>query len=553
MRKNPKARERLSLSNSLTWAQSRVYIQNQITGRFELFNLERGIYIFPFLREIYWKFHRNARHVHVVLMKPVQMAATTAALNITFYFVCGFHQNALYTLPVEGGQIGQFTHNRIDPVIENSPYLAAMFNDISNVGLKKAGDNAIYLRGMQSEAKLEEMPIGFAVRDELDFMNLEVADKAHDRLQGNPFDWKLDLSHPTVPGEGIDHLYSLSSRGEWHWTCPHCEAFQPVTWEANVDIEEEQFICGECGGVVEKPDLWGLASDERPKARAGYVHAEEDNPVKGYHFNQLLSPLRPLEMQIRQWREAQGHPHKLKRFYNGVLGLGYAEQGEKLTRDAVRERMEGQPTMLMEGRGGAIGIDVGAGLHGWIQQGQDVVKVFHVGEWGDIDYYIQAFQPEIMVIDAEPELHKAREYATAWVKRGLRSYVCVRSGGLKDDRKYEHPVRTPEKERNGTITVNFTGQFDEFYGRVREYNMPSDLPDEAIDHLCAPVRVQTETRHGMQGTWRKNENHFADAAMYAMEGLEVLDKRAGLTEVSPGSLTKVSKFRKHDGIKRAGR
>lgn len=550
---SPAFLKQATVMSSLPWAESHVFIQYPDTGKFVPFSLMGSQYAFPFLRDIYHQFHKRARHVHVVTMKPVQMAVTTVAINITFYFVCGFHQNALYTLPVEGGQIGQFTHNRLDPVIENSPYLAAQFNDISNVGLKKAGDNSIYLRGMQSEAKLEEMPIGFAVRDELDFMNLEVADKAHDRLQGNPFDWKLDLSHPTVPGEGVDHLYSISSRGEWHWTCPHCETVQPVTWEDNVDVERAQFVCKACKQDVDKADFLGLKGGTIRNPLAFYVHAEEDNPVRGFHFNQLLSPLRPLEQQIRQWHDAQGHPARLRRFYNGVLGLPYAERGEKLTREGVRELMQGRPTMQSSGTGGAMGIDVGAGLHGWVQVGDDCVKVFHVGTWSDIDYYIEQFKPEIMVIDAEPEHHQARDFGTYWTARGLKSYVCVRTAGRSDNKAIEYAVTTPGKEAAGTVTANFTEQFDTFYATLRGYNLPSDLPDDAIDHLCAPVRVQRETSHGMQGTWKKGENHFADAAMYAMEGLEILAKRAGLTDVKPGSITKVSTFRKHEGIKRMHR
>jgi len=540
--------------NPLSWAKRNVYIQQYGSDRFVPFTIF-GEYQFPFLYEIYRFFNQRARHIHGVVMKPVQMAVTTLALNVTYYFVLRMHQNSLYTLPVEGGQIGQFTHNRIDVQIENSPGLRSRFTSISNVGLKKAGSNAIYLRGMQSTAKLEEMPVGLVVRDELDRMNIEVADQAHDRLQGNLFDWKLDLSHPTSPGEGIAYLWDISSRGEWMWECPHCGAWQAPDWKENVDIENERFFCADCGETVDKADLLGTKAD----GAARYVHDDKDSPIRGWHFSQLLSPVRPLRQQIQQWNEAQGHPAKIKRFFNGVLGLPWAETGEKLTVETVHEMMQGNPTMRMDYRGGALGIDVGAGLHGWILDGKECVKVFHVGQWSDIDYYIKTYQPEIMVIDAEPEHHKALEYATSWTAKDLPSYVCRRTGGHADNKSVEHPVRTPGHERAGTITVNFTEQFDDFYAELRgsasqnipAWTLPSDLPDEAVEHLCAPTRVQIETKQGTRGGWKKGINHFCDAAMYAMEGQEILERRRGLTEARPSSLTKKSQFLEHERPKRS--
>jgi len=544
IRRYPAVSEIFAASNPLLWAERNVRIQHQEKGKFVPFSISNGMYQYPQLREIYHFFNRKARHVHGVAKKPVQMAYTTLAMNLAYYFTLAFHQNTLYGLPV-AGQLGPFTHNRLDPQIENSPQLTKAFNDISNVGMKKSGDNAIYLRGMQSVAQLEELPVGLIIRDELDRMDQDNASLVLNRLQGNPIDWTFDLSHPTHPGEGIDYLYEISSRGEWVWTCPHCGTVQNVDWFENVDIENIEFICADCHKPVEKTDLWGLPGG-RPfdpyNQLAFYQHEDKSSPIRGWHSDQLLSPQRPLELQIRQWLEAQGHPNLLRRFYNGVLGLAYAEEGEQITREAVKALMEGQPTMRDGNTGGALGIDVGAGLHGWFQNDDECQKVFHVGNWSDIDYYIKTFQPEIMVIDAEPEHHKARDYAAAWTERGIPSYVCIRTGGRRELKATDHSLHT--------ISVNYTEQFDAFFGGLRSWRLPSDLPEEAIDHLCAPVRIQKETTTGMLGTWKKGVNHFCDAAMYAMEGWEILEKRRMLTNVRPASLTKESKYRKHERIKR---
>jgi len=519
-----------SLTNALEFAIQHINIQEASTGRFIPYSAKN----WPFLVDIYRQFHPGAHHIHNVIKKPVQLALTTLGLNVTYYFCGGLKQNALYTLPVQG-QLGQFAHNRIDPQIRNSPHLRGLFSNISNVGLKQAGDNAIYLRGMQSTAQLEEVPAGLVVRDELDRMVKENRDQAHDRLQGSPWDWKLDLSHPTHPGEGIDWLYSLSSMGEWQYTCPTCKTTQAITWEGNVDLERGIHVCSNSYCRCDTPREWFWKY-------GAYYHAEPKNPIKGWAFNQLLSPIRPLYVQMQQWFQAQGNSTLMARFVNGVEGLAYAEEGEKLTEDTVRGLMSGPPMAEYDGVGGALGLDVGAGLHGWLQVGNQLVKTFVVGAWSDVDFYIEKYKPEIIVIDAQPELHKAREYASYWTDKGVLSFVCQRTGGLKENKQVDRPGRI--------ITVNYVDQFDGFFGSTKELVLPVDFPAEGIAHLTAPTRIIKDTATGKIGSWAKGINHYCDAAMYAKEGIELMNLATGLTEVQIGSMTQVSKFRMHERPKR---
>jgi len=234
----------------------------------------------------------------------------------------------------------------------------------------------------------------------------------------------FDLGHPQYPDEGIHAEYQRSSRGDWYFTCPYCGTNQLLTWEGNVDIKNNKLICSHGGAEITKNDVW----------RGKYIHADPANPVKGYHVSQILSPTQSLESQIIMWKEAQGVPYKMRNFHNNVLGLPYATGAKKLTVADVHNLMTGPP-MANYGNGGSVGIDVGAGLHYWIQEGNVLVRVGVASGWEDIKITIGSFNPSIVIIDAGPEFHGARNLASDLRENGINSWLCRRSGGMEGKRK----------------------------------------------------------------------------------------------------------------------
>ena len=508
----------------LVWTQLNRRID--VSGKWVPFSIYKQPWFYPFLEPIYEAVDEMAEGLieKIVIKKGTQEGISELLINAEFYFLDQFYENGMYMLPIEN-QLGDFAHNRLDKTIQNSPYLAAMFSDISNVGLKVTHHGGLYLRGANSRAKLEEVPIGFLVRDELDRMNRDNADLALERMGASENKWLIDVSHPTFPGEGITAEYETSSHHEWFFTCPHCKTKQKLDWFENVDMENGCFRCAECNAVLEKQDLWD----------GDYKSSDPDNSIRGYHFSQLLSPRIELGEQIAKWKIAQGKPYLMQIFYNSVLGLEYAPSGEKLTKAEVRNQMVG-PVMVSGGDKTEMGVDVGAGLHFWIQEGDNVLKLGCVMEWSALDIYVNRFHPACVVIDADPEYHKAREFMDKWRALKVNVWLCDRSSG--------HDLGDVIDKEAHILKVNMVNQFDEFYASFPNLILPADLPEEAIDHLVAPTRILKETVGGTKGTWEKGVCHYADAGCYALAARK-LTKEAGpvIVSIDNSGLTRRSTFK----------
>jgi len=499
--------------NALEWSAAHSKIRIEGGGQWTPFSITTPPYLYPFLKEIYFQIGHGGPE-HIVMQKGRKVGATTLALNAILYNIDEYKVSALYGLPKER-HLRDLVNGVFDPLIRNAPYIQNMFTDTDNQGLKVGPHGSLYFRGTQSEEGVEVLAVGCIIRDELDQMDPSNAARILECMSGSMRKFLFDLGHPQYPDEGINAQYKRSSQGEWNFTCPHCGTKQPLSWEGNVDVEKKIFICSHCGEEVQKTDLW----------EGEYVHADPGNPVKGYHVSQLLSPTQSLESQIITWHEAQGVPYKMQNFYNNVLGLPYAEGSKKLTKEDVRKLMIGPP-MANYGDGGSVGVDVGAGLHYWVQEGNTLVRVGMAGEWDELETIIEAFNPKIAIIDAGPELHGARSFASDLRDKGINAWLCIRSGGMEGKRKVDEDAHT--------ITVNVTEQFDKFYSGLRDIKLPIDLPDEAISHLCNPVRVTKKLENSVvKSVYHKGISHFADAGCYANEGI------VGTESVGPIILAKM--------------
>lgn len=491
----------LSRVNVLEWAKRNRLIYDG--SKMVPFSITRSPRAYPFLKDIYYARGYGGAS-HIVIMKPRQVGATEFAINSAFYAIDVWGLNTIYTLPGQK-ELRAFAGARVNSIISTSPRIQQMFSSIDNLELKVGRKASLYFRGTNSAAGLEEVPAGYVIRDEIDQMNQQNAAMVLQALGGSFYKWILDLSHPTVPEYGIHLQYLSSTQHAWHFKCPHCGEVQTVEWANNVDVENKRFICRSCGKEVTKQDMWN----------GFYVAKHPNRPIVGFHFNQLISPTVSLSDQIELWKQSQGRPYLLKIFYNTVLALPYAESAKKWTEEDIRRLMTGPP-MAMYGNDTVIGLDVGRGLHIWVQQDNSLIAVDVLDKWEDVLDYVHRYNAKAFVVDAGPEYHKAREVCMILRKKGVRAWVCVRSDGHRGERVVDN-----EKME---IRVNKTEQFDEFYANLSKMVLPSNLPQEAIDCLTAPVRTTKTIAGGNKvGIWVKGISHYADAGSYAMEAQKQLE------------------------------
>lgn len=487
-----------SLSNSSKGMESSdIYLwanrhrKNKVNSEWQKFRLNKAPYNYPFLENIYTSLSLG---YETVVQKPTQVGVTELAINATFFFLDKKGESVLYMLPNDN-QLGDFTQARIDPVVENSPYLKDLFSDVSRTHLKRAGDSTLYLRGSNSLEKLEEIPVGFIVRDELDNMDREGAQLALKRLGASQKNWQFDLSHPKYPGGPIDEAYQNSSRAKWYVECPNCGEEQTLDWDESF-YSRGSLGCRACSEDWDKEILW-----------SGHWKHETESETKGYKFNQLLSPtveLNELKDEYEKARNKGGF--YIEQFHNTVLAKPYAAEGRKLTTGDVEDRKNGPRMGEKIPDSSVMGVDVGTYLHWWVQSGDRVVAVGKTDTFQMLQRPLNKYNVAKVVIDAMPETKKARDYI-----RGIDidGWLCRRSERLQSERK----------EGEEEIKVNATEHHDNFMAQFNEETiiLPRDLPDEAKDHLTNPVRVLEETKNGKKARWKKGINHHWDGGAYALE------------------------------------
>lgn len=448
------------------------------------------------------------KSVECIVMKPTQFGVTTMAMILMLYFIANTGRNVMYMLPVEN-QLNDFAHNRLDKMILHSPRLAALFQDISNVGLKVAKKGGLYLRGSNSTKKMEEVPAGFVIRDEIDKMHQANAELALKRLSGQVYKWIFDLSHPTYPEEGIDARYKESSMNRYWIECPKCGEKQYLQWPHNIDIAHERLICRACD-TDQFTRKWCWDN--------GYWEAEDPkNPVIGFHFNQFLSPTVSIHEIVREWNKAQGKPHRMEIFWNTVLALPYAQSTEALTAQQVRDCFSGYE-MQESASDTFMGIDVNRNhMHVWVEDGK-VDKVLWAGiveGFDRLDDLVKRFRPKIVVIDANPDWHKTYEWCETLAKR---TGVNVRP--LRWEHTESKQTEPTVDHKNMHIAWSRTRGLDELHDRFRVGGVvvPANISPDVIDQLCAPKRVLVETpgRPTKAKYVEDSPDHFAFAAMFAV-------------------------------------
>lgn len=498
----------LAKSDPLVWSHENCWIQDG--NLWSPYGLRAGSSRdYSFLKGIFDVFKgKPERDIEVVVMKPTQMGLTTLAMVLMMYYLCTTGRNVIYMLP-DQGQLSDFAHNRLDKLIENSPQLSALFSDISNVGIKVARSGALYLRGSNSSSKIEEIPAGFVIRDEIDKMNQQNAELALKRLSGQPFGWILDLSHPTYPDAAIDARFKSSSRHRYYVICPNCGEKQTLDWPHNVNIENETLVCRAC-------DKGKFGQKSCPMS--GFWEPEDPgNPIHGFHFNQLISPTVSISKIIREWEAAKGKPHKLEIFHNTVLALPYINASEVLTPLQVQDCCEAYG-MTDSGQGTFMGVDVNRNhLHVWVEDGKSE-KVLWAGVvecFDRLDDLVRRFRPQLVVIDANPDWHKTHEWAN-----GLRKRTGVSGKVLRWEHTESKDTEPKVDHENTYISWSRTRGLDELHDRFRigGVQIPADLPRDVIDQICAPKRVLVESpgKPVRVKYVEDSPDHFAFAAMFCL-------------------------------------
>jgi hypothetical protein len=192
---------------------------------------------FPF--QVEWYSDEVANADECVWAKGAQVGASGAGIRWVIRQVDQFGDTGLYVMPTDE-VVEKFSDERVEPAIEESPYLLSKIKRkwVRNKKHKRINRGFLHMRGSNSKAGAQSVAAQFLFLDERDLLDQGNVEMIMRRVSGAVQIGKRPkirhAGYPLIPNDGIDLLYRQSDQRVWHVTCPSCGEEQPITWEENV-------------------------------------------------------------------------------------------------------------------------------------------------------------------------------------------------------------------------------------------------------------------------------------------------------------------------------
>lgn len=461
--------------------------------------------MYPWLR----KMHDDRRPV-CVGKKAAQMGYTETMLNVAFYSLDKMHRDVLYVLPNSKPDAADFSATRFDVALEASPYIANMFSNVKNVGLKRAGAQSLYVRGSRSPAGLRSIPTAQVILDEFEIFDEAALPLVMERMSGQLMKQIWMISTPLVPNSGVDKQYTNTDQQHFFFECPSCskltELIYPdclvITADSVSDpaLSKSHIICKECRAILphESKADW-LASGQ-------WVPSFRDREASGYSINQFYSTtISPPELAAAALK-AQVSAVDEQEFFNSKLGEAHIVASAAITDEiynsCIRGYLMDDPKFMQSGLCTVLGIDVGTRCNYQVTQyavranvkSYDInqesrARVIAAGTFRDFesepDELMRKYNPAMCVVDRMPETRSATRFARRWPGR----VVLCHYGNAVSGREINGIG--PDGSVNEFITVDRTTWLDQSLSRFKNNTifLPKNLPKEYKAHIMSLVRV----------------------------------------------------------------
>lgn len=291
----------------------------------------------------------------VVIMSAAQVGKTDAmVLNPIGYYV-HYDPSPIMVIQPTIQMAEGFSKEKLSPMIRDTPVLAERINDKSRssgntIQQKIFPGGQVTMVGANSPAGLRSRPIRILLADEIDAYPASAGKEgdplllAEKRLTTYWNRKQVNISTPTIKGASrIEVEYEHSSRGEWNAPCPCCGELQPLHW-ANIifdkdDLSEIRYVCEKCGVISSEVEWKERFID------GCFIHADPENPVRGFHLNTLASTLANWKEVVEKFllaneEKKKGNIELLKVWTNTEMGETWEEDGEQIEDEELMKRRE---------------------------------------------------------------------------------------------------------------------------------------------------------------------------------------------------------------------
>ncbi len=447
-------------------------------------------------------------HPDQTFEKSAQVGISTLVLMKAIYVAEHLGKKAIYFFQ-DDAAVSDFSNDRCQPMIEASPYLSKVSSGVSNVSLKQINAGSLYFRGLFSKGKAKSVDADAIFLDELDEAKKDNIQFAMDRLLHSDLQWVHALSQPSFPGEGIDERFVESDQHYWMLKCPKCgeynsleidfpQNFIPIPEAQKKNFHEHATHYRGCKKCQARLDM-----------KAGeWVARFPSRPKRGYHLSYLYTQVYPKTIPsiatkiMAEYEDSRRSQSKLARFQISVIGYPYAGGNVRITDELLNE-CEGDYGYETSAIGAFMGVDQGDTLS--ISIGilsRDVIKFIYfeeTGVWGRLDYLMNQFGVSKCVIDALPNKHSAKTFASKFPNRVSIQYFGARM--VKTDKEFLES-RIPID----TVHVDRTDSLDAMQDRMEGGYL--QLPSRSMCEGAGLARVEDVRRHLKALVSRVQENQY---------------------------------------------
>lgn len=443
------------------------------------------------------------------------------------------NKSILYVLPSLEVR-NDFVNNRIDRQTKEISFYRQGSRGTDNVGMKHFWGGTIKFVGSNVAMAFREYPAQALVVDELDMCDKKNIVYSIDRMSAayqltKIMPRQVLVSNPTVPGHGISLEYEASNKMKWLVKCGHCNQSQSLDWFANVVAREgdKEYKLLSSGVVdISLPENGGedipilCRHCYKPLDRFGkgeWVAEHPDNTVHGYHVSKLMTAQTTIRALWEDFSESLYDQTRLQHFYNSELGIPYSGGGDSFSFEDFL-RCQSDYLMPLRSNGTVAGVDVGNLLHVHISElvGGKRHKVFigHVQSFEDLSSLLfQKYNCQLFVMDARPEIHKAREF----VQKQLKGFLCEYT---KSERITSMKVNYDQR----IVQVDRTASLDEAHASylLNMVEIPGnwrDLDDgNFVKQMMAASRIFDEKRKPPAFIWTEGgePDHHQHADNYEL-------------------------------------
>lgn len=407
-----------------------------------------------------------------------------------------YPQGALYMFPTTDNVL-DFSKSRFNPLIDANKEAIGKYitktkgnRGTDTAALKKVGKSFLYLRGAKMSQKIglvgDEMestqtrsiPADMFVLDEVDLMDMIVIEKVRGRMKHSLVQEEVFLSNPTLPGHGIDTMFSASDQRYLQRKCS-CGTWMCAdeTFPECVHVRQDgtgYIACPKCGKEV------GFRTCEWVPNKS-----ENSDYMHGYQWSQLNSVFNDPYQIVK---DIEDPPlGNLADVYRLQLGLPYVAAEDKLTTNQVFALCN-QDTMYSSHAGPcAMGVDVGKIKHViiGIKTGNEqfqILKTARLSTWNDIHDLARKFNVKSAVIDIRPYEDSARAFQAA---EPYRLFLCQYSENPMQDAVWNN--------KTNTVMVYRTGIFDKTHRLIDEakFTIPRKGKEiiEFVTQVCGTAKV----------------------------------------------------------------